>query len=189
MKKITTIAAVLLFVTAGQKSFSQDEAEMKAWQAYMTPGDIHKMIATSDGTWTEDITMWMAPGQPPSKSIATVENEMILGGRYQQSKHTGSFNGMPFEGFSILGYDNAKKKFTSSWADNMGTGLMNMEGTWDPATKTISFTGATTDPSTGKSVDMRENFTIVDNDTQKMEMYMVQDGHEFKTMEIMLKRK
>jgi hypothetical protein len=43
---------------------------MKAWQDYMTPGDMHKMIASSDGTWNEDITMWMAHGQPPTMSTA-----------------------------------------------------------------------------------------------------------------------
>jgi Protein of unknown function (DUF1579) len=46
---------------------------------------------------------------------------MILGGRYQQSTTKGSFNNMPFEGISLLGYDNAKKVFMNSWVDNMGT--------------------------------------------------------------------
>jgi hypothetical protein len=35
---------------------------------------------------------------------------------------------MPFEGISTLGYDNAKKTFFSTWIDNMGTGMMVMEG-------------------------------------------------------------
>ncbi|MBK9333372.1 MAG: DUF1579 family protein [Ignavibacteria bacterium] len=30
-----------------------------------------------------------------------------MGGRYQQGKHTGDMMGMPFEGMSLLGYDNA----------------------------------------------------------------------------------
>ena len=30
--------------------------------------------------------------------------------------------GMPFNGLSLEGYDNAKKEFTSIWIDNMGTG-------------------------------------------------------------------
>jgi hypothetical protein len=96
---------------------------MKAWQDYMTPGDMHKMIASSDGTWNEDITMWMAHGQPPTMSTAIAENKMITGARYQQSKHRGSFNGMPFEGLSLLGYDNANKIFANTWIDKMGTGL------------------------------------------------------------------
>lgn len=189
MKKISIFVCTLLITISCKISVAQSEAEMKAWQDYMAPGEIHKMIASSDGTWNEDISTWMVPGQPPTKTTATAENKMILGGRYQQSKHLGTFNGMPFEGFSLLGYDNAKKVFMSSWADNMGTGIMNMEGKWDAASKTINFTGVTTDPATGKNMNVREVFTIVDNDTQKMEMYMTNNSQEFKTMEIKLTRK
>lgn len=189
MKKITIIICTLLITILCKTTIAQDEASMKAWKDYMTPGDVHKMLASSDGAWTEDITMWMAPGQPATKSTATAENKMIMGGRYQQSKHTGTFNGMPFEGLNLLGYDNAKKTFMSTWIDNMGTGIMNLEGKWDPATKSINFTGVTVDPSTGKDMNVKETYSIVDNNTQKMEMYMVTDGKEFKTMEIMFKRK
>ena len=169
--------------------FAQSANDMKAWQDYMTPGDVHKMLAASNGTWNEEVTTWMAPGQPPTKSTATAENTMIMGGRYQQTKHTGTFNGMPFEGMNLLAYDNAKKVFMSTWIDNMGTGVMNMEGKWDPATKSINFTGVTVEPTTGKDMNVKETFSVIDNNTQKLEMYMVNGGQEFKTMEIMLKRK
>ena len=33
-----------------------------------------------------------------------------------------------------------KKKFVGSWVDNMGTGIMFSEGTYDPATKTFTYT-------------------------------------------------
>jgi hypothetical protein len=45
-----------------------------------------------------------------------------------------------------------------------------------------------TDPSTGKEMDVKQTFTVVNDNTQKMEMFMTQDGKEFKTMEIMLTR-
>jgi hypothetical protein len=188
MKKITSLICLLLCFTPLVKLRAQDDAAMKAWQNYMTPGDIHKMLATSDGTWNEDITMWTVPGAPPAKSVATAENKMILGGRYQQSTTKGSFNNMPFEGISLLGYDNAKKVFMSTWIDNMGTGIMQMQGTWDPAGKTINFTGTSVDPATGKDMNVRETFALVDNNTQMMTMYMTQNDKEFKTMEIKFTR-
>jgi hypothetical protein len=80
MKKITLSICSFLCMAAFAKLHAQDDAAMKAWQNYMTPGDIHKMLAASDGTWNEDITMWMAPGVPATKSTATAENKMILGG-------------------------------------------------------------------------------------------------------------
>src|SRR5664279_382053 len=162
MKKIQLCFCILFCLATFKNLCAQDDAAMKAWQNYMTPGDIHKMLAASDGTWNEDITMWMAPGAPPAKSVATAENKMILGGRYQQSTTKGTFNGMPFEGISTLGYDNAKKIFVNSWVDNMGTGIMQLQGPWDPATKTVNLKGTSVDPTTGKDMNVRETITLVD---------------------------
>ena len=189
MKRITTTCCAILMVAFFNQLIAQSEAEMKAWMAYMTPSDVHKMMAKSDGEWNEDITMWMAPGAPPTKSTATAVNRMIMGGRYQESKHTGNFMGMPFEGYSLLGYDNAKKTFMSTWVDNMGTGIMYMEGKWDDKTKTIHLTGTTIDPSTGKDMKIRETFKLVDDNTQLLEMYCTKDGKEYKNMEIKFTRK
>jgi len=47
----------------------------------MTPGDMHKMLAAAEGIWEEDITMWMDPAAPATKSTATSKIEMIMGGR------------------------------------------------------------------------------------------------------------
>ncbi len=71
MKKILVVCCTLFLITATEKLSAQDEASMKAWMTYMTPGDIHKMLSESDGEWNEDMTMWMAPGAPPTKSTAT----------------------------------------------------------------------------------------------------------------------
>lgn len=189
MKKLTfTVVALLLLATTYQAQ-AQDDAMMKAWQAYMTPGNVHQMIAKDDGAWDEDITMWMAPGAPPTTSKATCENTMIMGGRYQKSLHKGTMMGMPFEGMSILGYDNSKKMFVNSWIDNFGTGMMYLEGTWDDASKSITFKGKCVDPSTGKDMAVRQVLKVVDDNNQVMEMYCNSTGKEMKTMEIKLSRR
>jgi hypothetical protein len=188
MKKITLCVMALLFLAMTSSVKAQDDAMMKAWQAYMTPGDVHKMIAKSDGKWNADVTMWMKPGDPPQKSKGVCEDMMILGGRYQQTNFKGTMMGKPFEGMGLLGYDNAKKTFISTWVDNMGTGIMVMEGTWDEATKTINFKGKGVDPATGKDMDMREVYKLVDDKTQIMEMYCTAEGKEMKTMEIKFTR-
>ena len=163
----------------------------KAWMEYMTPGTSHQLLAKGDGEWTGEMTMWMAPDAPPMKSTTTNTNKMIMGGRYQVSTHKGDFMGQPFEGISTTGYDNAKKMFVSSWVDNMGTGMMNMEGTWDEATKTISFKGRIICPGNGKECDVRETYKIVDDNTHVMEMYGpdMKTGKEYKNMVITFKRK
>ena len=78
----------------------------------------------------------------------------------------------------------------STWIDNMGSGIMMMKGTWDDATKTITFKGKTTDPGTKSDVDVKETFTVIDDNTQEMKMFMpMPDGKEFQTMNIKFSRK
>lgn len=186
-----------IFLMAGrQLSFSQggvpDQNQLAmeaAWMKFATPGAMHKMIAASDGDWNEEITMWMAPGAPETQSKAECTNSMIMDGRYQQSVHTGDFNGMPFHGISIWGFNNARKMFESSWIDNMGTSVMYMEGTYDEKTKSVSMKGKSTDPITGKQVMAREVMKFIDDKTQVMEMYETKEGKERKIMEIKFTRK
>ncbi|HMS63726.1 MAG TPA: DUF1579 domain-containing protein [Ignavibacteria bacterium] len=189
MKLFSKILLGVLIFTSFSKIYSQTEAEQKAWMEYMTPGPVHEMLSKSDGEWKADISMWMDPTSAPMKTEGVCINKMILGGRYQYSTNTATMMGMPFEGILILGYDNVKKEFVSSWIDNMGTGIMNMTGKWDESTKSANFTGTQVDPVTGKDIKVREVFKILNDNTQSMEMFMEKEGSEMKSMEIMYFRK
>lgn len=163
---------------------------MKNWQEYMTPGDMHKMMATWDGTWNGDLTMWMEPGAQETKSTATAVNKMLMNGLYQESTHSGEMMGMPFNGRSTVGYDNHEKQFVSTWIDNMGSGMMVMKGPWDEATKTMTLKGKMVDPASKGEMTVRETFKIIDENTQEMEMFVTMpDGSEFKNMNIKFTRK
>lgn len=189
MRKITFVLAILATSTLlPMKSSAQSPEEMQKWMDYMTPSEVHKMMAEWDGIWQEDIKMWMAPGTPEQTMKATVECKMIMGGRYQEQRHSGNMMGMPFEGYSLTGWDNARKIFTNTWMDNMSTGMMYMEGTWDAATKSMTLKGKMTDPMSGKQVDVRQVLYITSKDTQKMVQYSTLEGREFKSMEIVLTR-
>ncbi len=189
MKKLTlTTCGILLavFFTIGN---AQSQEDMQKWMDYMTPSDVHKMMAKWDGEWTEDIQMWMDPSGPAQTMKASCVNKMVMGGRYQESLNTGNFNGMPFEGRSVTGWDNARKIFVSTWMDNMGTGIMYLEGPWDAAAKSITLKGKMTDPMTGQVTDIRQVMKVVGDNTQIMEQYGMKDGKEFKSMEIKFTRK
>jgi hypothetical protein len=202
MKKINlTICAAsfLLFACSDKKKTDEGNKEkgtettgtmMKNWQEYMTPGDMHKMLAKSDGEWNGDVTMWMYPGAPEQKSKSSSSNKMIMNGLYQEANHSGDMMGMPFSGKSIVGFDNHLKEFVSTWIDNMGSGVMVMKGPWDDATKTINLKGKMIDPGTKAETAVKETFKIVDDNNQEMEMFvMMPDGKEFKTMNIKYTRK
>ncbi|MES2679073.1 MAG: DUF1579 domain-containing protein [Bacteroidota bacterium] len=162
----------------------------KAWEAYMTPGDMHKWMAMSDGKWDAEMTFWMGPdAKAMPGGTSKVENKMVLGGRYQVTEYKGKMMGMDYEGHGTMAYDNAKKKFINTWIDNTGTGLMYMEGAYDEPTKTINFTGKMVDPNTGEDCDMRQAFKAIDDKNQLLEMYTTKDGKEFKSMEIKFTKK
>ncbi len=163
---------------------------MKAWQDFKTPGDMHKWMQKLNGTWEADLSVWMDPAAPPEKSKGTITQTSILGGRYVSSKYSGTIFGQPTEGQILMAYDNAKKLFVSTWIDNQGTGIVSMTGTYDSTTKTLNLKGTQTDPSTGKDAEIREELTIIDNDSYSMAMFgKGTDGKETKIMEGIYKRK
>jgi hypothetical protein len=164
---------------------------MKAIMEAGTPGTEHAMLAKWDGTWNAETTMWSTPDSPPQVSKSTCVNKMIFGGRYQQTKFKGKFGDLPFEGSSITGYDNAKKLFFTTWMDNISTGMMNMEGTWDVDTRSINFSGKMICPANGIECDIREVYKIIDDNTHVMETYGpdLKTGREFKGMQITFTRK
>jgi hypothetical protein len=93
-----------------------------------------------------------------------------------------------FKGRSTEAYDNAKKKFVSSWIDNMGTGIMLSEGTYDPSTKTFTY-HANYDMAPGVQTKIRETIKVTDKDHHLMEWFEDRGGKEVKTMEIAYTRK
>ncbi|MBI5403635.1 MAG: DUF1579 domain-containing protein [Ignavibacteriae bacterium] len=186
MKK--TLLFVLLIAFYAINSFAQDD-EMKKWMDYATPGKEHQSLAKMNGEWSFTSKMWMDPNAEPQISTGTAKFEMLLGGRYQQLTVTGKMMGMDFIGIGINGFDNAKKVYVSSWIDNVGTGLMFMEGKFDEASKKIIFKGVMVDPMTGKDTEYKETIKAIDDNNMEMEMFTVTDGKDIKNMEIKYTRK
>lgn len=105
--------------------------------AYMTTGEAHRVLDAKVGTWKVKVRMFNPDGSVQSESDMTSEGKWIMNDHYVEETVTGSFGGMPFAGRALIGYDNLRKKYVSTWYDNMGTGVMFGEGTYDPKTKTF----------------------------------------------------
>jgi hypothetical protein len=168
---------------AQDENMGKDPEMMKAWQEYMTPGAMHDLLAKSVGEWKTEIKSWMDPNMPPTVTEGKSVCEPILGGRFFHSKETANFMGMPFEGSAITGYDNATKKFFSYWVDNMSTGGMVLEGSYDEATKTFTYAGS--GMSFTGEYKVREIIQHTNDDESMFTMYMEEGGKpEMKMMEI-----
>ena len=176
---------------------SPNEAEMmKQMMELAKLNDNHKLLADFAGSWSTSVKM-MEPGKEPTVSKGSVTYKSIMNGRYFVGDHTGSMK-MPgadgkmkdftFKGMSTDGYDNVKQKFTSSWMDNMGTGIMIMEGTYDPATKTFTYTGEM-EMVPGMKAPVRSVVKVTDKNHRTFEWYENRGGQEMKTLEIDYTRK
>ncbi len=180
------IAVALVFGSAlATHAFTAQSAdEMKKIMELVSPGEAHKLLADKIGKWDMKVKLTQ-PGIPAQESDATSEMKWILDGRFIEDHTTGSLADMPFTGRGFAGYDNMKKAYVSTWMDSMGTGIMMMEGTYDAATKTFTYTGEMQDPMQGKYVKTRSTEHMVDKDHMVMAMYTPgPDGKEMKMMEI-----
>ena len=133
----------------------------------------HKLLSSLDGNWDYSIKFWMNPdpNAKPQEAKGTATRKSIMGGRYvmmdvsgkmQMPGEDGKMKDMMFKGMGMEGYDNVKKKFVASWIDNMGTGIEFSEGTYDPATKSFTYT-AEMEPVPGMKTSVREVIKIADN--------------------------
>lgn len=199
MKRILFLGLVLVAApalaqdkkAAGKKGAPDQAAMMEAMQKYATPGAEHQVLKQIAGQWTCNVKMWMQPGAPPSESPATSEAKMVMGDRYVHEMVKGNFMGMPFEGNGVIGFDNIKKKYVGAWIDNMGTGIMTSEGTYDAGKKTFTFESTMSDPMTGKTGHSRDVLRIESENKLVREMWSKPPGasKEMKMMEITYTRK
>ena len=154
----------------------------------------HKVLTDLDGNWNYIIKFWMNPdpNAPPQQSKGTATRKSVMGGRFvvmdvsgkmQMPGEDGKMKDMQFKGMGVEGYDNVKKKFVASWIDNMGTGIQFSDGTYDPATKTLTYTSEM-EPVPGMKMPVREVIKVADNNHMALEWYENHGGQEKKTMEI-----
>jgi hypothetical protein len=157
----------------------------------------HKVLADTAGNYSYVVKMWMDPKGKPEESKGTATRKAIMDGRYVTGEYSGSFQmpgadgkmkDMNFKGVSLDGYDNVKKKFVSSWIDNMGTGIMMMDGTYDTGTKTFTYT-ADYEMMPGMKSKVREVIKVTDKDHMTMEYFEDRGQGEMKSMEINYTRK
>jgi hypothetical protein len=195
----TTSPAVATSPVAAPGASPNPAEMMKQMMELAKPGENHKLLTDLAGTWNYTIKMWMDPdpNAKPEEAKGTAVRKAAMGGRYcivdvtgkmQMPGPDGKKKEMEFKGMGIEAYDNVKNKFLGTWIDNMGTGIMMSEGTYDPATKTFTYTGEY-EGVPGMKQKIREVVKIVDKDHHTFEWYEDRGGQEAKTMEISYTRK
>lgn len=193
MKK--TLFAGLILVSMVALAYAQDakkqEDQQKAMEAYMKAAAVtenHQFLTKYAGDWDVEVTYWMAPGEPPTKSTATFKGRMLLDGRYLEMTFDGFMMGQAFEGIQLIGFDNLEQKYNTLWIDNTSTSFFITRGTRKG--DVLNETGEWPDPVTGSVVPVKARTTWVGDDEYLYEQWMVMpEGTEHKGMEMRCKQK
>lgn len=165
------------------------EPEQADWEKANAPGAEHERLKPMAGEWTAELKLFLEPGADPMVSKGTMKSQLVLGGRFLRSDYAGETFGKPFAGQGLMGYDKAKKRYVNTWVDSMSTAIMYSEGTCDEAGKVFTLHTRQKDVMTGKTENMKEVTTIVDNNTNTYQMFIEQDGKDIKILDITFKRK
>jgi hypothetical protein len=155
------IAAVTMTAVLAVPGFAQEPPK---------PGPEHKLLKDREGTW--DTTM-KAGGM---EYKGTVTYKMELGGLWLVGSMRSDLGGQKFFGKSLDTYDAGKKKYFAVWCDSMATVPMLMEGSYNPAKKTLTMIGEGPGMD-GKVTKWRSVSEMPNKDTIQMSMY-VGDGKD-----------
>jgi hypothetical protein len=205
LTSVLFLAAIALPSVAQEKEKKGDKPGAKPSESEMMekmmelskPGENHKLLARGVGTWTYTVKMWMNPDPkaPPIESRGQSVAKETMDGRFVISDHTGKFpmpgpdgkmTEMEFKGMAVEGYDNVQKKFVATWIDNMGTGIMILEGLYRDSS--FIYHGEY-EPIPGMKTKVREIIKVVDQNHRTFEFFEYRDGNYVKTMEMEYTRK
>jgi hypothetical protein len=167
------------------------EADVQAYAAASTPGEMHARLARAVGTWRGKTSMWMSSDAEPLVGECTVTVTSVMDGRFTRHEIVGETPGMgPYTALAFYGYDNAAGQLVSTSIDNQGTGIMNGAGEMSADGKTFAWRYDYHCPINDKPTSMRDVETIVDPDTRVVDVFGVnpKTGEEFRMMKIELTR-
>lgn len=195
MKKFTVAAFLLLLSACSHKavqvpasnnsgpSLSPQKIQQNMIEAG-TPGKQHEFLKRLVGTWNAETKFWIEQKGQPEVSKGKAKASLLYGGRFLSMSYKGKAMGHPFEGQSLMGYDNIGKKYFSTWIDSMNTGINRSEGFGDQSGNVITLNANFVCPMTRELINAEEVMTIIDKNHFKYEMYQIKDGTKFKGLEI-----
>jgi len=128
--------------------------DMAAWTELGKPGPEHAELMQNAGTWTVESRMWMQPGADPVASKGRAVLTALFDGRFLRQDYEGDFQGQPFRGIGLTGFNNATREYEDVWTDSISTGLMITKGVATEPGRVWTFSGSCAGPG-GKRIKMR----------------------------------
>jgi hypothetical protein len=152
------------------------------------PGPAHAKLQPLVGEWSFAARMWTDPAQSPAEFTGNVSRKWIMGNRFVQETIKGEFDGKPFEGMGLWGYDDAQKKYTTMHACGLAGKIINATCEYNDASRKFQSVSQERCPVTGQLTECREETVLISADRMVMTKFASADGKEVKVMEIVFDR-
>lgn len=162
---------------------------MDLWMKSNKPGKPHKSLGQFIGKW--DVEMTVLGMGPATKSQGTAEYRWLVDGRWILRESEGSLMGMPVKSFSIIGFDNYKKKYVSVAVDSMTTSMLTAMGNKDMTGRNLIMYGKMDEPMSGElEKTVKYILRIVDDNKHVVEIHDLGIGEKnTKVIEMIFTRK
>ncbi|HVS66700.1 MAG TPA: DUF1579 family protein [Thermoanaerobaculia bacterium] len=113
---------------ARQEGGDQDMAEMmRRAQRFTQPSQEHTVLERFLGSWNTETRIVMGGPQSQAEKGAA-EGSWLMEGRWLQIRGRGTMLGMPLETYQVIGYDNFKMSFVTTFVSSMDTAMNHSEG-------------------------------------------------------------
>ncbi len=91
----------------------------------------HAFLRRMSGHWEGESRTWFKPDQLADHSLIRGTVRPVVDGLFVVHEYEGSLKGEPLVGMAVLGYEEARDRYTMAWMDNLhnGTRIMFSEGT------------------------------------------------------------
>jgi len=146
---VTGLASVLFISGGAVVALAQQENAAPEWEA-PTPGERHEPLRYFVGEWDAEMRMSMTKGTPAEEGAFQSSMRMIMNGMYLEENVTSETPMGTFLGRGVIGFDESRQRYVSTWIDTDGSGIGMSEGYWDEEARVFEFTGEFPDMMTGE---------------------------------------
>ena len=163
MKNFISLLVLFSFILLAGSAYAQ-EYDMQQAVQLATPNENHARLETDfGGNWTYTFTSDFEGIK--MEGTGTSSNKLILGGRVIMMEAEGEMFGQNVKSITIMGYDNAQKKYTMIGLDELGTYYITAAGTYDEATGTYTLDGTYEEPVLKRTQNYRFILNVSNPDT------------------------
>jgi len=147
----------------------------------------HEALAALVGNWQTTCKMNAMPGVPgmekAQESTGPETSELICNGLWLKSTISSTWDGKPFQGIWLAGWDAIAKTYRSVWISSDDEPASEATGTWDEKARTWTFKGSS------PKGQFKSQLVFKDNDNSTETCWMTgADGKETECMLITRKR-